>query len=144
MCLRWCSDKWLVLYTHVDWVFNWLWALDTTASPLTLLGMPAVAIETSERERERKRATDWTWRGCACVRVSVRAPPHTCVHVQRWQSEISKNTVELCLMSGVHTPICTADSEGCSGSHLTESQHYSQQPHTHQVCSSSPWHLATM
>ena len=59
---------WLVLSAYFDWVFNSLWVLDTTGSLLPVLGLPAVAIETSERERERKRGTDCS-RG---VRVCAR------------------------------------------------------------------------
>lgn len=44
----------LVLCAYFDWVFNSLRVLDTSASLLPVLGLPAVAIETSEGERERR------------------------------------------------------------------------------------------
>lgn len=84
------------------------------------MGLPAVAIETSEKEREREAAIEV--RVCVCVRTWVWL----------WQSEISKKTVGLCLMSRVctHTLVCAVSVEPCSTSHLTESP-FSEHLHTH-------------
>lgn len=50
-------------------MFNWLWVLNTAASLFPLMGLPAVAIETSEKEREREAAIEV--RVCVCVRTWV-------------------------------------------------------------------------
>lgn len=50
-------------------MFNWLWVLNTAASLFPLMGLPAVAIETSEKEREREREAAIEVRVCVCVRT---------------------------------------------------------------------------